>query len=85
MVEPPDKTMFYPTIFLSASSFLFYQNQWRRGYIVESTSNIDRTGLDDVIDDFGKRCEEVRRGNFGVEEDFRGEEAFVADVNFVLL
>jgi hypothetical protein len=36
--------------------------------------------LNDGIDDFGKRGEEIGRVDFGIEEDFRGEETFVSNI-----
>ena len=59
--------------------------QWREAYFVETTTNIDGWLLNDVVDNLGKGSEEVWRVDFWVEEDLRGKEAFVANVNFVFL
>jgi hypothetical protein len=53
--------------------------------LVQSSSDIDGTGLDDGVDDLGERGEEVGRVDFGVKEDFWGEETLVSDVDIVFL
>ena len=49
--------------------------------LVEAAADIDRGGLDDRVDDGGERGEEVGRVDLRVEEDLRGEEALVPDVD----
>ena len=61
------------------------QEGGERTNVVQPTTNIDRTGLDHAVDDFGERSEEVGRGDFGVEEDLGSEEALVSYVDLVLL
>lgn len=48
---------------------------------VEAAADVDGRGLDDAVDDGGERGQEVGGVDFGVEEDFGGEEALVADVD----
>lgn len=52
---------------------------------VKASTDVDGRLLDDAIHDFGKRGEEVRRGDFRVEEDLGGEETLVSDVKVVFL
>jgi hypothetical protein len=52
---------------------------------VESATNVDRRGLDHLVDDFGEGGEEVGGVNFRVEEDLGGEETLVTDVDRVFL
>lgn len=49
--------------------------------LVEASANVDGRLLDDAIDDGGERGQEVGGVDFGVEEDFRGEESFVANIH----
>lgn len=51
---------------------------------VETSADIDRRCLDGLIDDFGQRCEEIRRVNFRVEEDFRGKKTLIPHIDSVL-
>jgi len=52
---------------------------------VEPTTDVDRRGLDDLVDDFGEGSEEVGRVDFGVEEDLGREESLITDVDCVFL
>jgi hypothetical protein len=54
-------------------------------YFIQTTTNIDGRRLDDVVDDVRKGCQKVRRIDLRVEEDFRSEESFVADINGIFL
>jgi len=54
-------------------------------HLVKPSSDINRTGLDDSVDDLGKRGQEVGRVDLGVEKDFRGKESFVTDIHVVSL
>ena len=49
--------------------------------LVETPSDIDRGGLDHPVDDVGQGRQEVGAVDLGVEEDFGGEEALVADID----
>jgi len=53
--------------------------------LIQSTTNIDRRGLDHLVDDLGERSEEIGRVDFGVEEDFGSEETFVSYIEGVFL
>ena len=54
-------------------------------HLVQSSAHVDWRRLDDIVDDLRERCQEVRRVDFGVEEDLGSKEAFVADVHRVIL
>lgn len=51
--------------------------------LVETTTNIDRAVLDDIVDDGGEGDGEVRGEDLGVEEDLRTQEALITDINLV--
>jgi len=51
--------------------------------LVETTASIDGARLDGLIDKDGKRSEEVAGEDLGVEEDLRGQETLVTDVDRV--
>ena len=53
--------------------------------LVQTSSDVDGRLLDDAVDDLGKRCQEVGGVDLWVEEDLRGEESLVTDVDFVFL
>ena len=53
--------------------------------LVQTSTDVDGRGLDDRVDDFGQGSEEIGRVDLGVEEDFRGEETLVANVQLVFL
>ena len=53
--------------------------------LVKSSTNINRRLLNDAVDDLGKRRKEVGGVDLWIEEDLRGEESLVADVDFVFL
>ena len=61
------------------------QGESVKTYLVESTSNINRGLLDDVVDDFRKWGKEIGGVDFRVEEDLGGEEAFVSNIDRVRL
>jgi hypothetical protein len=50
-------------------------------YLVESSPDINGGRLDDVINHIRQRSQEIARIDLGVEEDFRGQEALVSDIN----
>lgn len=52
-------------------------------YLVQTPPDIDRTRLNDIVHDLGQGRQEVRTVDLGVEEDFRSQEPFVADINVV--
>jgi len=52
---------------------------------VETSTGVDRTALDGLVDDDRERSEEIRGENFGVEEQLGCEESLVTDVDDVLL
>ena len=53
--------------------------------LVQASSDIDWRSLDDSVNDLGEGSQKVGRVDFGVEEDFRGEETLVSDVEVVFL
>ena len=53
--------------------------------LVKSSTDINRRLLDHTVDDLGKRRKEVGGVDLWIEEDLRGEESLVADVDFVFL
>ena len=53
--------------------------------LVKSSTDINRRLLDHAVDDLGKRRKKVGGVDLWVEEDLRGEESLVADVDFVFL
>lgn len=54
-------------------------------YLVKSSTDIDRGSLDDSVDNIGKWRQEIRGVYFRVEEDLRGKEAFIANVDAIFL
>ena len=72
-----------PDVALQAAAEVLVQCRAARQHdvLVEPAPHVDGRGLDDGVDDGGERGQEVGRVDFGVEEDLRGEEAFVADIN----
>ena len=56
-----------------------------KAHLVEPSPNVDGRLLNDVVDDLGKRVQEVGGIDLRVEEDLGGKEALVADVNGVFL
>ena len=89
MVEPPESTMFYQTGKIKSMFALvrqrFQQSVIHTTHLVKPSSNIDRTGLNDGIDDLGQGSQEVRRVDLRVEEDLGGQESLVADVHVITL
>jgi len=57
----------------------------KNNVLIQPTTNIDGRGLNHLIDDLRERGEEIGRVDFGVEEDFGGEESFVSYVEGVFL
>ena len=53
--------------------------------LVKSSTDINRRLLDNAVDDLGKRRKEVGGVDLWVEEDLRGEESLVTNVDFVFL
>jgi len=47
--------------------------------------NIDREGLNHIINNFWERCKEVRRVDLWVEEYLQSQEAFIAHINGIFL
>jgi hypothetical protein len=56
-----------------------------RNCLVQSSTDVDGRLLNHIVHNIGKRSQEIRRINLWVEEDFRGEEPFIADVDGVFL
>ena len=54
-------------------------------YLVQSTADIDRRRLNDVVHNLGKRRQEVGRVDFRVEENLWREEALVSYIDIVFL
>ena len=81
MVEPPDRTMFWGENYVRID--LLVQGIW--SYLVKPSTDIDRRGLDSVVDNDRERCQEVAGVDFGVEEYFGCQEAFVSDVQVITL
>lgn len=52
-------------------------------YLVQTPPDIDRTRLNNIVHDLRQGRQEIRTVDLGIEEDFRGEESFVADINVV--
>jgi len=52
---------------------------------IETSTSVDRTALDGLIDNDRKRSEEIRRENFRVEEQLGSKESLVTNINDVLL
>ena len=48
--------------------------------LVQRTTSIDRTALNGIINNLGKRSEEVTAGDFRVEEDLRTQESFISNI-----
>jgi hypothetical protein len=63
----------------------FQQSVIHTTHLVKPSSNIDRTGLNDGINDLGQGGQEVRRVDFRVEEDLGCQESLVSDVHVVTL
>jgi hypothetical protein len=53
--------------------------------LIQTPTDVDGGLLNNVIHDLGKRGQELRRIDLRVEENFRGEETFIANVNGVFL
>ena len=56
-----------------------------KAHLVEPSPNVDGRLLNDVVDDLGKRVQEVGGIDLRVEEDLGGKETFVTNVNAVFL
>jgi hypothetical protein len=54
-------------------------------HLIKSSSDIDRAGLNDSVNDLRKRGQEIRRIDLGIEENFRGKESFVSDIHIIPL
>lgn len=54
-------------------------------HLIQAATNIDRRGLNHVVDNVWEGCKEVRRVDLWVEEDLRRQEAFIANVDRVFL
>ena len=52
---------------------------------VEPSADVDWGGLDNTVDDFRQRGEEIGGEDFGVEEDFWGQEPLVAYIYSIFL
>jgi hypothetical protein len=55
--------------------------EYENNYLVKRTTSINRAVLNGVIDNLGKRSQEITAVNLGVEEDLRTQESLVTDVN----
>jgi len=53
--------------------------------LVQTTTNIYRGALNDVVNNLGERRQEIRWIDFWVEEDFGGQETFITDIDSILL
>lgn len=54
-------------------------------YLVQTTAHIDGRLLDDIVDNVWKWRQEIGRVDLRIKEDFRGQEALVADIDRVFL
>ena len=61
------------------------QIRTRMTCLIKTATNINWRRLDNSINDFRQRCQEVGWCDFGVEEDFRCQEAFISNIKFVFL
>jgi hypothetical protein len=55
--------------------------RYQRIDLVKSSTDVDGRLPDDIVDDLGKRSEEVGGVDLRVEEDLGGEEALISDVD----
>jgi len=80
MVEPPESTMFYQEGLRSR----FNVEQFKAN-LIQTTTDIYRWALNDVVNNLGERRQEIWWIDFWVEEDFRGQETFITDIDPILL
>lgn len=80
MVEPPESTMFYQEGLRSRINV-----KQLRANLIQTTTNIYRWTLNDVVNNLGERGQEIRWIDFWVEENFRGQETFITDIDPILL
>jgi hypothetical protein len=53
--------------------------------LIQTSTDVDGGLLNNVVHDLWKRGQELRRIDLRVEENFRGKETFIANVNGVFL
>ena len=79
-MEPPERTMFFAiTVRMELNA------RPKTSHLIQAATNVDRRGLNHIIDNVWEGCKEVRRVDLWVEEDLRCQKAFIANVDRVFL